>query len=201
MTEDIPFGPPAVQFMENLLRLMKVNTSTSSRDQKPLSSNNRPTPLSIPEIHNNQTTQATPLPPSYATTYYPSTASLQTIPTALMNVNRMANEKPNYSVPPVNPSAHNLLHNYDPPTHQPTLSTVSSGSNYNNGAIKSNPVDIINMALNGDPLLDNSPNAAVTQATWQHLFTSAGTPFTGNTHNDMDFEGKEKRRTYIRMGS
>jgi hypothetical protein len=202
MTKDIPFGPPAVQFMENLLRLMKVNTSTSSRGQQPTSLDNRPAPSPIPETHSNQTTQEAPppppyLPPYYADMYYPPTASLQTIPNEPINVNRMANEKPSYSVPAVNPTASNLLDNYDTRTHQPPLSTLPRGSSYNDDAFTSNPVDIINMVLNGDPLLDSSPNATMTQATWQHLFTSAGTPFTGNTHNDQDFGGKKTKKNYV----
>ncbi|KAI8333478.1 fungal-specific transcription factor domain-containing protein [Chlamydoabsidia padenii] len=198
LSNDIPFGPPAVQFAENLLRLVKMNTSstsdntTTSFDQQPLSApiHDQP-PASAKSTFNNAQTQS-PSSPDTALHYRTTSAPLpQMIPTALTSDHRTRNDNCVSSIPTFGSSTRALVGNNITNNHgtiKSSLSTAIPKEQSDNGTFASNPMDFITMALNGDPLADDKSNSIMTQETWQYLFTSAGTPFATDANDTLDFQ-------------
>lgn len=205
LTNDIPHAPPVIQFLENLLRLMKADISVmkhSSSDKSTHQNNSHGKMSSSSSDNNNnstnqQTSSNTPLSVSSASNYHSKlpTTSLQSEP-PLSYISSV----PNSTSSPM--SVYQIVSGMQQPTPspmQPTLqgtpNTMNSDSHPNNNSnSNNNPINLINLALTDDPLLNNNnqENPMMTQAAWQYLFSSAGTPFINNNNrNNANIQGNQ----------
>ncbi|KAI8098464.1 fungal-specific transcription factor domain-containing protein, partial [Halteromyces radiatus] len=190
MTNDIPYGPPVVQFLENLLYLMKADPSVYR------SSSNGDGSSSTQPTFSSSTIPTTSATTGYSQQQVPSMqhpTSSTSYSTSSSNFGGMTNDTTyNTSTSPM--SVHQIVSGIEQTSNTTTgrpPSTQSAPVN-NNGANQtsgSNPVDLITLALTQDSLLGNESNPMMTQATWQYLFSSAGTPFSNNATGGSDFQG------------
>ncbi|ORZ05847.1 fungal-specific transcription factor domain-domain-containing protein [Absidia repens] len=208
MTKDIPFGPPAVQFLENLLHLMKAdpsfmrtdspneNTSSATHHSTSEPSNQQSTPgdtatTSTSASRNTKHVAQRPPYPSETSQYIPNSILTDTgsypRPTSTADQQQMQQ-----SASPM--SVHQIVTGMNQPS-VPIPSTINAPPPINNGRTStstnndyaSNPMDLINLALTQDSLLEGQSNQ-LTQDTWKLLLTSAGTPFTNNASSGSEFQ-------------
>ncbi|CAO3625636.1 unnamed protein product [Cunninghamella blakesleeana] len=217
LTTDIPHAPPVIQFLENLLRLMKADVSVlktsndksthSNNDHVKASSSSSSSSLKTTTTNNNNlinqhSASNTSLPSiSSSSKYHTKTSAALQNETSLPYIPSIPNStpspmsvyqivsgmsQPNPSPLPTTSSSTTTLQG-SPSTINSDHITNSSNINNNHSNMNNNmnnPINLINLALTDNPLLNNDQeNPMMTQAAWQYLFSSAGTPFINNTNN------------------
>ncbi|KAI8332628.1 fungal-specific transcription factor domain-containing protein [Chlamydoabsidia padenii] len=211
ITKDIPFGPPAIQFLENLLHLMKADPS-SMRHTTSNGTSSSEQPHYSASYHSTSTNGSTTSTDQSTTTHRPSfpPTSSRFIPTSSPS----ASDSYSRSTLPLQQQQQQTMPSASPMSvyqivtgmEQPSLSSAStippsnsinkngnktgdlSSSLPTNVDYASNPMDLITLALTQDSLLGNQDNPMMTQATWKYLFSSAGTPFTNNANSGSEFQ-------------
>ncbi|CAO3595377.1 unnamed protein product [Absidia cylindrospora] len=191
MTKDIPFGPPAVQFLENLLHLMKADPSFM-RPDSPNENTSSTTHHSTSEPSNQQSTPGDTAATKHEA--YPSEPSRyipNTLPSDTSSYSRPTDQQQMQSASPM--SVHQIVTGMDqpsvpvPPTINAPPITNGRTSTSTNNDYASTPMDLINLALTQDSLLESQSNQ-LTQDTWKLLLTSAGTPFTNTANSGSEFQ-------------
>lgn len=200
ITKDIPFGPPAVQFLENLLHLMKADPSFVRSTATNGSSTSEQPPFTASDHQPSSNGSTNPNQPA-ASLHHPSypPQSSRFIPTSFPTDTTSPPQpqpqqpQPQQHMPSASPmSVYQIVSGMEQPSsssNSNTNSDLPSSVPANGGDYASNPMDLITLALTQDSLLGNQDNPMMTQATWKYLFSSAGTPFTNNANSGSEFQG------------
>ncbi|KAI8376291.1 caspase domain-containing protein [Radiomyces spectabilis] len=159
LCEDVPYSPPIVAFMQTLFNLLRADPASGKSSAEH-------------EKKSDNTTMPPPRPTSSQTSNFsssPSSSGISQPPSHYENASPM--------------SMHQLVSGLDGPKQEPSA-TMKPNPTTAPPAQPAQGTATPSWLSTGDPL---PASAAVTQATWQQLFSSAGTPFTENA-NGFDLQ-------------
>ncbi|CAO3599944.1 unnamed protein product [Absidia cylindrospora] len=180
LSKDIPFGPPILQFLENLLHLTKTDSPIERPSAPNKTSGAATTTTTTTAAATTTTTTTLPASDKSSASHYPSDlpASFRSIPSDMPYASGLP---PAHTTPRTSMASQHFTPDSTPDTNNLTASMLP------NATYTSNPFDLINSTTTQDLLMQN-PSNPMTQASWQMLFSFPGAPFTNTTNNASEFD-------------
>ncbi|KAL9547989.1 hypothetical protein MBANPS3_005905 [Mucor bainieri] len=182
LSKDIPAGPPLIPFLQTLSSLLKPEgtetqegatfSETFSPRQQQQQQQQQQQEHPYPLMHAQQQQQQQPPPPPPPHLSYPPSTYTPPHPVSSINGASQQQQQQQQQQPPM-------------------MNSNPNNSNNNNGATAGSFMEELNNDGSQSWLLNGSNgNApALSQAAWQQLFSTAGTPFTENSIRGVDVQG------------